>query len=200
MRNERTHNDRREDIIRAALATFGEKGIINTKIEEVAAEAGIGKGTVYEYFRSKEEMISAAIRYEMEDLAVQVKSRMDSGQTVKAKLDAIIETILLHHQQYRRSQVDIGSAITAGGGFEELKALYTEQNGLWLTWLEEIVADGVETGEIRQVDPQLLLGALTGAVMNLLQPWGTPDWEGTYSPAEAASQITELFFEGIKKA
>lgn len=51
---------RRADIIRAAIAEFAERGYERTKMGEIARRAGIGKSTVYEYFPSKDELLSAA--------------------------------------------------------------------------------------------------------------------------------------------
>ncbi|MBN2693554.1 TetR/AcrR family transcriptional regulator [bacterium] len=48
-------------IMKHAIKIFAEKGYFQTKIIDIAKEAGIGKGTIYEYFRSKEEIISEAI-------------------------------------------------------------------------------------------------------------------------------------------
>lgn len=50
------YNQKRKDILASARYLFREKGFHNTKIEEIAAKAGIGKGTVYEYFTSKQEI------------------------------------------------------------------------------------------------------------------------------------------------
>ncbi|MEL7648268.1 MAG: TetR/AcrR family transcriptional regulator [Sedimentibacter sp.] len=50
------YNQKRKDILTSARSLFREKGFHNTKIEEIAAKAGVGKGTVYEYFTSKQEI------------------------------------------------------------------------------------------------------------------------------------------------
>lgn len=52
-------SDKRTSIVQAAIRVFARKGLEKGKIADVAKEAGIGKGTVYEYFRSKEEIFSA---------------------------------------------------------------------------------------------------------------------------------------------
>ena len=48
---------KKQDILVAALKVFARQGIAKTKMIDIAIEAGIGKGTIYEYFRSKEEVI-----------------------------------------------------------------------------------------------------------------------------------------------
>ncbi len=197
MEKEKTQKNRREEIIRAALGAFGSKGFHNTRIEEVAAAAGIGKGTVYEYFRSKEELLSAAVRYEMEEMARQVKNTVDQVSTVKDKLKALIETVMFRHHKGCCLSMNINPA-DLGNAMKEFQSMAQEENLRWQRWLEEIIDEGVAGGEIRPVDPQLFLGALMGAVMNLVRPWGGSVWEN-YMPQEAAERVTDFFFEGIKK-
>ena len=49
-------NQKRKDILASARALFKEKGFHSTKIEEIAQGAGVGKGTIYEYFKNKQEI------------------------------------------------------------------------------------------------------------------------------------------------
>jgi TetR/AcrR family fatty acid metabolism transcriptional regulator len=188
---------RREEIIQAALAAYSEKGLFNTRIEEVALVAGIGKGTVYEYFRSKEELMAAAIRYDMEELARLVKEKIDQESNVRDKINVMMETVMYHRQQSCYKGFDMNPS-SIGDSMKELQSLLMEQNTTWRDWLEEIVDLGVERGEIRWVDPQVLLGAIMGAVMNVVQPFGNSDL-AEYDPVQAAESLTEFFYDGIRK-
>src|SRR6516165_6365964 len=58
----RRKEDRPGEILAAALACFAERGFAATRLEEVAARAGITKGTLYLYFPSKEELFKAVVR------------------------------------------------------------------------------------------------------------------------------------------
>lgn len=49
-------NQKRTDILSSARALFGEKGFHNTKMDDIAQNAGVGKGTLYEYFKNKQEI------------------------------------------------------------------------------------------------------------------------------------------------
>jgi TetR/AcrR family fatty acid metabolism transcriptional regulator len=51
------------EIMHAAMHVFAKKGLVKTKMTDIADEAGIGKGTIYEYFRSKEEIFGTAFSY-----------------------------------------------------------------------------------------------------------------------------------------
>ncbi|MDP6593244.1 MAG: helix-turn-helix domain-containing protein, partial [Candidatus Marinimicrobia bacterium] len=64
--------NKRTQIIQAAIKVFARKGLERGKIADVAKEAGIGKGTVYEYFRSKEEIFSAIEDSVMGEMMLQI--------------------------------------------------------------------------------------------------------------------------------
>jgi len=53
-------NQKRQDIIQAAMALFMDKGFQNTKMEDIAIDAGVGKGTLYEYFENKQDIFDEA--------------------------------------------------------------------------------------------------------------------------------------------
>jgi AcrR family transcriptional regulator len=59
-------NETRQAILQAAIRLFSERGVENTSIEELAAEAGIGKGTIYGYFQTKDEIFLAFCEEEIE--------------------------------------------------------------------------------------------------------------------------------------
>ena len=197
MSKEKAQKGRREDILRAALTVYSEKGIFSARIEEVAVAAGIGKGTIYEYFRSKEELLSAAIRFEMEELAEQIRQKVAGESTVKGKLKVIVETVMLRNEWKCYQGLDISPA-NIGSGMQDLRDLMMEQNARWRSWLEEIIDEGAANGEIRKVDARLLLGALMGTIIHLSQPWDDPVWR-SIPPAETAERVADFFLEGIGK-
>ena len=55
--------EKREKILEAAISVFAKKGTAKTKTADIAEAAQIGKGTIYEYFQSKDEIIMAAFYY-----------------------------------------------------------------------------------------------------------------------------------------
>jgi AcrR family transcriptional regulator len=72
-------SEKTREIARAALAAFTQKGFQGTRLENIAAGAGIGKSTIYEYFKNKEELFRAAVQEAAEqwfDLIAQI-----AGQT-----------------------------------------------------------------------------------------------------------------------
>lgn len=78
-------------ILGAAVRVFARDGLEKGKIADIAREAGIGKGTVYEYFRSKEEIFSAIIDHMMSEVMVGMETIAASDIPTRQKLESIID-------------------------------------------------------------------------------------------------------------
>lgn len=79
---------RRTAIIDAARSVFARKGFANGIIDEIANEAGIAKGTVYLYFRSKKQIYKAVLDHDMEFLKKSTLERIDAASNLEDKIRA----------------------------------------------------------------------------------------------------------------
>ncbi|MDP6456522.1 MAG: TetR/AcrR family transcriptional regulator [Candidatus Marinimicrobia bacterium] len=82
--------NKRTQIIKAAIEVFARKGLERGKIADVAKEAGIGKGTVYEYFRSKEEIFSAIEDSVMGEMMLQIDELLGLSISPAEKLTKLM--------------------------------------------------------------------------------------------------------------
>lgn len=89
-------NQKHTAILDAAYELFGSGGFYETKMSEVAEQAGIAKGTVYLYFKSKEELFMAATRRDCEGFLLQLQERLKASDTLAGKLSIIAK----HHLNY----------------------------------------------------------------------------------------------------
>ncbi len=85
---------RRAEILAAALKVFARKGFGNSRAEDVAAQAGIAKGTLYLYFASKEAIYEAAMAQAMQRLAALVEERLQSAGTVQQQVHIYVSARL----------------------------------------------------------------------------------------------------------
>src|SRR4029078_11047323 len=76
----RRKHARPEEITAAALESFVERGFANTRLEDVAARAGVSKGTLYLYFANKEELFKAVVREALVARLVEVRSQIGEFQ------------------------------------------------------------------------------------------------------------------------
>lgn len=83
---------RQSEIITAARQVFAEKGYIATTVDEIAARAGLAKGTIYVYFESKEQIYNAVLENDLETLRALTLEKIAAADTAKAKIAAYINT------------------------------------------------------------------------------------------------------------
>ncbi len=95
-------NHKHTAILNAAYVLFGSKGFYETKMSEVAEQAGIAKGTVYLYFKSKEELFMAVTRRDCEEFLQQLYDKLQVCETLTDKLSVIAKHHLFYY--YERKQ------------------------------------------------------------------------------------------------
>lgn len=81
---------RRTEIIAAALKIFGSKGFAATRAEDIAVQAGIGKGTLYLYFRSKEDIYVSAVQHAIDQLNERIRERQESTEGLRQRLASYV--------------------------------------------------------------------------------------------------------------
>jgi AcrR family transcriptional regulator len=79
---------RRTEILDAARSVFARKGFVHGIMDAIAKEAGIAKGTVYLYFRSKPEIYKAVLDHDMKALKKSTLERIDAAATLRGKIEA----------------------------------------------------------------------------------------------------------------
>lgn len=98
--SERAREQRREQILAAALEVFAEKGFHSTRVSDVAARAGVSQGTIYWYFPSKEELFRAASMSLMESLMAPFEEILARQIPADEKLRVLLEMSLQYTAQH----------------------------------------------------------------------------------------------------
>ena len=86
--------DKRLRIIKGAIKVFSQQGFYKAKIEEIAEQAGVGKGTVYEYFASKEELFLEMFLYIEERCRGTVQRELSGVSAFSDKLQKMFVVIM----------------------------------------------------------------------------------------------------------
>lgn len=100
---------KRQDIARAAMKVFSEHGFGAASMNLVAGAAGVGKGTLYEYFKSKDEMIAAAILIWIEDIIEGARSLSQQIEDPELRLRTFVTESMA---EFTRSQSAIRTSIS----------------------------------------------------------------------------------------
>jgi AcrR family transcriptional regulator len=85
---------RRREILAAAIKVFGKKGFADTSVDDIAAAAKIAKGTLYLYFRSKEDIYTTALHQAVDRLQALIVERLATARGLQEKLAIVIATRL----------------------------------------------------------------------------------------------------------
>lgn len=158
---------RRRELARAAEAVFAERGVANTAVSDIVAEAGVAQGTFYLYFDSKDDVLVAVAERVMDGVMDAAEAAMEEGASAVRQLRAFIDAL---------SRFD-----ETPGAAELAEVLHRPENRLLHDRLEErmvprlvplmegIVARGCAEGVFEVPDPRtaawFVLGGLRGAEM-----------------------------------
>lgn len=89
---------KRSEIVRYAADVFARTGYHETKMQDIATAADIGKGTIYEYFRTKEELFLAVYDAWMSEYESMIRQRVDAAEDALSKVDAIRDSAVEFYQ------------------------------------------------------------------------------------------------------
>lgn len=191
--------ERRRQILGAATEVFARHGFYEAKIEDVALAAGIGKGTIYEYFRSKAELFRAMLEYVGEYHVQVLRANMEACGSAGEKLAALARAhldLLLQHRDLARL-IFYSHAVLGESVWQWME----KQEETLLELLAGIVREGVAQREFRPVDAALaaraFLGALWSTGGSLICRGGSP--QNAPDTAEIAAELAGLFRRGLAR-
>jgi len=170
---------RRCSILQAARAVFARQGYADTMVEDIAVQAGIGKGTLYLYFPSKEQIYLAALLEEARQLDAGSRAAMVAASTWRDKLAAYLQVRVHYfeaHQDFLRIYMTEFRGMCTQGKPFAAEFIHLANSGE--AELAQVFAAAAARGEIRPVDPEL--AALTvsditrGLMERQLRNWGRP--------------------------
>jgi AcrR family transcriptional regulator len=157
---------RRTEIINAARSVFARKGFANGIIDEIAKEAGIAKGTVYLYFRSKTEIYRAVLDHDMESLNKSILEHIDAARNLKDKIRAFTFS-RLENAEERKEFFRIMD--TESANLSYTRRQYRD----WLRGpvlrLASAIDDASRRGEIRQVPSEKIAWIIADMTRGTIQ-------------------------------
>lgn len=160
-------DERREEIKRAALKVFAQKGIAGTKMSMIADEAGISQGLTYRYFSSKEELFTLLVQEAMEEAQAAITNLANLPGTPLEQMKAFTKQMLDANHKY--SFLIIQQALTSDGVPEKVKQLleqYSAQDKM--EQLIPIFTKGQEMGEFCEGEPYRLLYLYFSVISGLM--------------------------------
>ena len=171
----------RERILEVAKQEFTRSGT-NASLDDIAREAGVGAGTLYRHFPTRDALIEAVYRTEVEKLAAAEKKFSETMRPI----EALRAWMLLFVDYIATKQIIAPALNTLVGGPSKL---YEGSRGLIQGAIDAMVKRAIKSGDIRKdLDPFDLLRALIG-VSNVAS---SPDWQ------QSARRLVDILITGSR--
>ena len=198
-RKEREYLAHREEILAAAEKVFAAKGFFPTTMSDIARRAEFGTGTLYKYFKSKDELYFTLIDEKVEEINRLVKTelsqRNSAVERIKKVLQLQFEFIERNRDFFRiytseRSRFEWTVKDELGKGLHEKMVAY-------INILAEVMRQGIEEGEFRPLSPMDLAHALVGIVNSFVFEWMIS--RESYPLISKVDTVLEIFLGGAQQ-
>lgn len=189
--NKRSGIESRKKIVEAAMDLFSRHSYGEANIREIAKKAGTSIGSVYLYFKNKEELYKSILRDKRHEMAEMTSAALEQAQSATQALSDFlrlyVENALTHREFIIFHIRDLGFTFDVG----EKRQYFLNQRRL----IEKIVLKGIAAGEFRKCNPRetakLIVGSLRGIVLSMAL-----DEDMIVTP----EVLSEFFFSGLLKA
>jgi AcrR family transcriptional regulator len=190
---------KQKQIIEAAARVFARNGYANAVIADIATEANIGKGTVYEYFESKEDLFFAVFEWfqtKMEKAATVGLSSL--GMNATERLKVLNDSLMGLWGEIKDVFVlvmEFWSASSSTRMRQRFKTAFKQIYKNYRHIVCSLIQDGIDSGEFRpDVKPELVAAALVGTWDAMfLQAW----FDDNFDPAVTAREFLETLIQGL---
>ena len=199
-RKQREYEARRQEILSAAEGLFSKNGFFKTSMAEIATAAQFAMGTVYRFFKSKEEIYISIVEAKVEELAGLLDEAITKEKTASDKINAFIQ-VKLEYADRNRDFFRI--YVSEWSGFEwTIKSAFGER--VWKLYMAQVdlVADlirqGIRRKEFRKIDPKDAAFALHGMLNSTMHVW-ILQAKPSGSLVDKRDLISALFLSGVEK-
>ena len=202
MRSVRTLNnvrvaggDKREAILRAATSVFAHNGYFNSKVADIAREAGVADGTVYLYFKSKEDILHSIFDRSVEEALGAARKQIESVSDPKEKLRQIA---LLHLERLGADRdLAVVFQVELRGSTKFMEEFSAAGFAEYLALIRAVFEEGQQAGLFRsELNAKVVAKIFFGALDEMVTNWILS--QRRYKLAPMADQVLDIFLHGVK--
>ncbi len=191
MKDESKH----QKILKAAVKVFSEKGFYGSRVSEIAKEASVADGTIYLYFKNKDDLLISLFEEEfgkiVRDMQVELEKEKDPLQ--KIRRFAMTHLSIVSRQQHLAEVLGVEVRQSTKFMKEYINKPFIE----YLNIIRSVVIEGQEKGIIRRdLTPGIIKRALFGALDEMARYW-VLSTKKKHSIDNAALQISDVFIRGL---
>ncbi|MFN0110663.1 MAG: TetR/AcrR family transcriptional regulator [Blastocatellia bacterium] len=192
--DEKTRIGKSETILRAAAKVFAQSGYFNSKVSDVARSAGVADGTVYLYFKNKDDLLTSIFSWAMGQFLARARAELEEVASAKEKL---LRFARLHFSLLEQERdIAIVFQIELRQSTKFMEQFSTTYLASYLQMLREIIEEGQNSGLFRAgLSPKLIAKLLFGMLDEMATNWVLS--RGNHSLTEMAEPVLEIFFNGV---
>ncbi|WP_090762946.1 TetR/AcrR family transcriptional regulator [Bacillus sp. OK048] len=177
--------DRKRLILEAAAKSFSLYGYKATTMDQVAKLAGVGKGTIYTFFKTKEELFDEIINSLIADIRTEVEGAMDDSAAILEN----VNRVLVQVHEFRKSHqltIKLIQEERDMGTQTVVEAMQRVEQSI-IQYMKVIIQEAIDKGEIKACDPEITAFVMLKMYFSLVN-----DWQRNHPPLEK-EEITKLF-------
>src|ERR1051325_3933768 len=186
--------DKREAIMRAATKTFARSGYFNSKVADIARAAGVADGTVYLYFKSKEDILHSIFDRSVEEALGAARKQIESVVDPKEKLRQIA---MLHLERLGADRdLAVVFQVELRGSTKFMEEFSAAGFAEYLALIRATFEEGQRTGIFRNdLNANVVAKVLFGALDEMATNWILS--KRRYKLAPMADQVLDIFLSGV---
>src|SRR5690606_27668082 len=187
--------DRKQLIIEAATKSFSLFGYKATTMDQVAKLASVGKGTIYTFFKNKEELFDEIISTLIRDMKMVAEEAMDENSTFYENAHRILFRLLEFRKSHQltiklfQEERDIGTQAV-------VEVVQRVEQAI-INYMKDMIQEAIDRDEIKPCNPEITAFVMLKLYVSLIF-----DWERSHAPLEK-EEISNLFqlyfFKGLEK-
>jgi TetR/AcrR family fatty acid metabolism transcriptional regulator len=186
--------DKREAILRAATAVFAEKGYFNSKVADIARAAGVADGTVYLYFKNKDDVLHSIFDRAMDEFIAEGRRELALIERPEDRLRRIAE---LHLERLGADRdMAIVFQVELRGSIKFMQEFSAAGFAEYLDIIRATIEDGQKSGVFRaDLKPIVCAKMLYGALDEMVTNWILSN--RSYPLEPMAGEVLKVFFGGL---
>ena len=188
--------DKRRQILDAAVEVFAATGFHKSRVSDIAREAGVADGTIYLYFKSKDDVLISIFEEAMGEMIERAEAAIAGLADPLEKL----ARLAVHHMENVEQNKTLAKVLQVELRLSNtfMKEYQPKRLRQYMDIIGRIIEDGRTHGVIRaDVDPRIVRRAMFGALDEIAMQWMLTS-NPTYSLTDSAKAVADVFVRGIR--
>lgn len=186
--------DKPQQIIQAAVRVFARKGYYNSRVSDIAREAGIAAGTIYLYFKTKDDLLVTLFREKMAEFVDALRKAIADEPDAVSKVRRLVAL----HFSLLEEDPDLAEVLQVElrQGQKFFRGASGQEIGAYFSLIGSVLEEGVGEGRFRSsVSVKVATKMLFGAMDQMATSWVLG--KRGYRLVDTAGAVAEIFLQGV---